>query len=80
MIAKLNCGKEVEIMTLFTVANYSYEYALCTSEIDAENNEIYVLRANKDENNNLVLEEITDANEKDYLNTVVVEMVASWEG
>ena len=78
MMVKLNCGKEVEIMTLFTVANYPFEYALCTNEIDDENNEIHVLRANNDEDENLLLEEITDINEKDYLNTVVIEMVASW--
>ena len=79
MIVKLADGKQVEVITIFNLEAYPYDYALCVDEIETDDIEQYVLRAEKDENNNLVLNEIDNETEKKYVNKAITDILDSLE-
>ena len=79
MIVKLADGKQIEVLSIFTIGAYPYDYALCIDEEETEDSKPYVLRAIKDEDNNLLLNEIDDATEKEYVNKAITDILDSLE-
>lgn len=64
----------LQLLTVFTVVDYPYEYAICISATEKDD-KLYVTHIEKDDEGNASLSIISDSTENEYISRIINQMI-----